>query len=145
VTVTTVADPLLSAGLLDEDPPHGFGSGGEEVAPAIPVLGRLPIHQAKIGLVDQRRGLERLAGFLTGHLGGRQAAQRVVDQREELLGGLRVALLDCREDAGDVVHQRSPGATTSARTPAPSANGLGVRAGRGHAPDSSLTAPHPDR
>ena len=35
---------------------------------------------------------------------GRQPAQLVVDQRQELLGGVRIALLDGGQDAGDFVH-----------------------------------------
>ena len=49
--------------------------------------------------------LQRLAGLLLGQLLGRQLAQLVVDQRQELLGRLRVALLDGREDAGHVGHR----------------------------------------
>ena len=29
----------LAAGVLDQNPPHGFGGGGKEVATAIPMLG----------------------------------------------------------------------------------------------------------
>ena len=56
--------------------------------------------------MDQGGGLERLAGLLLRQLLGGQLAQLVVDQRQELLGRLRVALLDGREDAGHVVHHR---------------------------------------
>jgi hypothetical protein len=43
--------------------------------------------------VDQGRGLERLAGRLLGQSVGRELAQLIVDQRQELLGGVGVALL----------------------------------------------------
>ena len=77
-----------------------------------------PSDQPQVGLVDQGRGLERLAGLLLGQLLGRQLAQLVVDQRQELLGGVRVALLDGRQDAGDVVHGRAAAGTmTRGRTP----------------------------
>ena len=56
------------------------------------------VHQPQVRLVDQGRGLERLAGLLLGQLLGGQLAQLVVDQRQELLGRLGVALLDGRED-----------------------------------------------
>ena len=58
--------------------------------------------------MDQGRGLERLARLLLGQPLGGQLAQLVVDQRQELLGRLGVALLDGREDAGDVVHREPP-------------------------------------
>ena len=63
--------------------------------------------------MDQGRGLERLPGLLLGQPLRGQLAQLVVDQRQQLLGGLRVALLDGREDAGHVIHRR--------RRPGPSA------------------------
>ena len=66
----------------------------------------LSVHQAEIRLVHQGRRLERLAGPLLGQLPRGQPAQLVVDQRQELVGGLRVALLDRPEDMRDVVHWR---------------------------------------
>ena len=45
-------------------------------------------HQPQVSLVDQGRGLEGLAGLLLGQLLRGQLAELVVDQREELLGGL---------------------------------------------------------
>ena len=60
--------------------------------------------EPEVRLVDQGGGLERLAGLLLGQPLGGELAQLVVDQRQELLGGLGVALLDGREDAGHVGH-----------------------------------------
>ena len=68
----------------------------------------LGIDQPQVRLVDQGRGLERLAGLLLGQPLGGQLAQLVVDQRQQLLGGLGVALLDGREDPGHFVHRRRP-------------------------------------
>jgi hypothetical protein len=45
------------------------------------------------------------AGLLLSESLGRQLAQLVIHQRKELLGGLRVALIDRAQDAGDVAHQ----------------------------------------
>ena len=69
----------------------------------------LAVDQPQVRLVDQGRGLERLARLLLGQLARRQLAQLVVDQRQELLGGLRVALLDGGEDARDVAHHQTSG------------------------------------
>jgi hypothetical protein len=44
--------------------------------------------------MDQGCGLERLAWLLLRQLQSGQLAQLVVDQRQELLGGVRVALFD---------------------------------------------------
>ena len=93
----------LAAGVVDQDEAHGLGGGGEEVA----ATRELAIaDEPQVRLMDQGRGVERLARLLLGQLLGRQLAQLVVDQGQELLGGLRVALLDGRQDAGYVVHRR---------------------------------------
>jgi hypothetical protein len=81
--------------------------------------------------VDQGRGLEGLAGFFAGQPLRRQLAQLVVDERQELLGGARVALLDGRQDAGDIAHWwhrkgESLGGTTSPTSVRGSAAGLRV-------------------
>ena len=66
-----MAEALLASGVLDENAPHPFGGGGKEMSPAVPVLRLLLIHEPEIGLVNQRRGLERLAwGFAGQPLGG---------------------------------------------------------------------------
>ena len=49
---------------------------------------------------------EGVPGVLRGHPRGREFSQLVVDQRQQLIGRLAVALLDGREDAGDVAHHR---------------------------------------
>ena len=54
--------------------------------------------------MDQGGSLERLTGLLLGHLRSRQPSQLVVNQRQKLLGRLRIALLDGTEDSGDVGH-----------------------------------------
>jgi hypothetical protein len=45
-----------------------------------------------------------LAGRFLDQLLGGQLAELVVDQRQELLGGVRVALLDGGQDLGNVTH-----------------------------------------
>jgi hypothetical protein len=97
--------PPLAPGLVDEDAAHGLGGGGEEVAPAVPVLDLVHVHQPEVRLVDQGGGLEGLARLLLGQLLRRQPAQLLVDQ-QQLVGGARVALLDGRQDARDLTHRR---------------------------------------
>src|SRR5262245_35938207 len=96
----------LATGAIDEDPAHGLGRSGEEVAPAVPPPGLLGIDQPEIRLVHQRGRLERLAGPLLGQPLGRQLAELVVDQREQLLARPRLPVFDGREDASDVVRRR---------------------------------------
>jgi hypothetical protein len=94
-----------AAGILHEDLPHGLG-GGEEVAAAVPVL-RLPgVHQPQVCLMHQGGGLERLPRLLLGQPLRRQLPQLVVDQRQELPGGVRVTLFDCGQDVGHLHHRR---------------------------------------
>jgi hypothetical protein len=54
--------------------------------------------------MDQGGGLERLARRLLDQLLCRKLAQLVVDERQELLSGVGVAVLDGGQDAGDVGH-----------------------------------------
>ena len=56
------------------------------MASAIPVLGFLRVDQPDVRLMDEWRGLERLAGLLLGHFLSRQFSQLIVEQRQELLG-----------------------------------------------------------
>ena len=71
---------------------------------AVPGLAAIVPDQPQIGLMNQGRRLQRLARFLAGEPLGRELAQLAVDQRQELLDGPGVALVDRLEDAGDLVH-----------------------------------------
>jgi hypothetical protein len=57
--------------------------------------------------MDEGSGLECLAGFFLGHLLGRQPAEFVIDERQKLIGSLRVALLDGVQHLCDINHNRS--------------------------------------
>jgi hypothetical protein len=102
--VAAVFATLLVAGLLNENPPHGLGRRGEKVPAMVPVLIGDLAGQPQLGLVNQRGGLKRLAGFLAGHPSGGQFTKLVVDQGQKLAGGVRIAGLDRLEDTGDVSH-----------------------------------------
>jgi hypothetical protein len=58
--------------------------------------------------MNQVGGLERLTRRLLGELLGRQLAQFVIDQRQQLLAGVRIALLDGGQDARDFTHWSYP-------------------------------------
>jgi len=45
-----------------------------------------------------------VAGGLVGHLQRRELAQLLIDQRQQFIGGMGVALLDAIEDAGHIAH-----------------------------------------
>jgi hypothetical protein len=76
------------------------------MAPAAPPLRRGAAGQAQVGLVDQRRGVERLAGLLPRQPLGRQPAQLVIHQRQQLAGGGRVTLLGGAQDPAGIAHER---------------------------------------
>src|SRR5262245_37802915 len=91
----------LTPGWAAPSPPKGRG---ESVSSPSCEGGGRGGHQAQIGLVDQGRRLERLAGFLVGKSLGRELAEFIVNQRQELLRGGGIALLDGGEHACDVGH-----------------------------------------
>ena len=91
----TVLQPLLAPRVLDEDAPHGLGRGGEEMPTAVPIARGLT-GQTQVCFVDQRSGAECLARLLLRQSPRGQAAQVVIDQRQKLAGGLRIAVLDGR-------------------------------------------------
>src|SRR6266567_4105065 len=95
---------FLAPGTFDKDSAHGLCGGGEEVAAAVPVLNLLQVHESNVGLMDQTCGLERLSWFLLCQLDRCQLAQLVIDQRQELAGGVWIALLDGGQDVRDVAH-----------------------------------------
>ena len=105
--VATVPDTFLPAGLLHQNPPHRLRGRGEEMSPRIPMLDVVDIHQPDICLVYEGRGLKCLPRPFLCHLLGRQSAQLAVDQREQFLGCLAIALLDGGQDSRNVGHLTS--------------------------------------
>ena len=97
-------ETLFVARLVDQNPPHGLGRRPKEVPSAIPMLDLLSIYQSQIGLVDQRRGLERLARLFVSQFRGGQFTQFFVNQGKEVFGSLGVALFDGRQDEGHIAH-----------------------------------------
>ena len=79
--VATALEPLVLAGLLNEDSPHGLSHRGEELTSTIPTLRLLGIDEPDVGLMHQRRGLQRLPRLFFPQLLGGQLAQLVVDRR----------------------------------------------------------------
>jgi hypothetical protein len=111
--VAAVLLGLLATCLIDADVPHGGGGRGEKMT-AVVVAALVPLaDEPQVGFMDQGRGGERLARPVTSHLQSRQPAQLVVDQRQQLLRGGGIALLDGGQDLRDVRHDEErtwPGA-----------------------------------
>ena len=93
-------------GEFDQDASHRLCGGREEVPAAVPVLFLVFADQPQVRLVDQGGGLERLPRRFPGKLLCGQFAQFVVDQGQELAGGVRVALIDGGQDSGNLAHRR---------------------------------------
>src|SRR5262249_27422032 len=110
-TARPALQALLGAGGVHEDAAHGLARSGEEVAAAVPPRLRRGAHQTQVRLMDQGRRFERWTGLLLRQSRRRELAQLVVDQRQELGGGGRVALLDGGQDTCDLAHEveASPG------------------------------------
>jgi len=106
----TMSDALLAARVLDKDAPHRLSRRGEEVAATVPTLGLLGIDEPNVRFMDQCRCLERLPRLFPGQLVRRQLAQLIIDQRQQPLGGVCVALLDGGQDSGDIAHGQPVGA-----------------------------------
>ncbi len=87
---------------IDEDPPHGFSRGSKKMTAVLK-----PVRIAgepQPGFVNERGGLQGLAGQFVGHLVSRQPAQLLVDFGQEFLTGPRVPVLEGLEQARDVGH-----------------------------------------
>jgi hypothetical protein len=55
--------------------------------------------------MNEGRCLEAVSGSFPRQFRGREAAQFVIDERKQFIGGLGVALLNSVEDASDVAHR----------------------------------------
>ena len=94
---------LLPAGGINENVVHRLNGRSRGNEPAL--LCCLAIAaQPKPGFMDQRGGLKCLSGSFVSHFGCGQPAQFFINQREQFLGGHRVAMLHALEDACDVAH-----------------------------------------
>src|SRR6185312_2061842 len=100
---------IAVAGMVHQDAADEMGREGEEMGPARPLETRLSA-QAKVGLVDHRRGLERMAAPLLAKLARSDLAQLVIDQGENphrrLLVAFTPSLKKLRD--GSVGHKLRP-------------------------------------
>jgi hypothetical protein len=107
------ATASLAESVLDDDAAHGLACSSEEMATGVPVLFAFLANQSQIGFVDESRSLQRLAVFLLSQLLGSKLAQFVINQRQELLAGVRLTALDGGQDSGHVIQRLPPKARKS--------------------------------
>ena len=80
----------MMLGMIDQNLAHQVGRDAEELRAAGALHLRL-VHQPQVGLVDQRRRLQRVVRPLAADIGGREAAQFAVDERHQFAQCLLVA------------------------------------------------------
>ncbi len=101
-----MARRLFLACAIDQYMPHGFGRSVKKMALALPLL-LDTASEFQPGFVDQRGGLQGLSWRLMRQLLCREPAQFIVDQRQELIGCLRIALSRKSENSCYFAHVRS--------------------------------------
>src|SRR5215471_11322735 len=106
----------LAPGLVDEDAPHGFRGGAEEMGPATPrrLVGS---RQLEPGFMHQGGRLQSLPRRFLGQFGRGELAQLIVNQGQQLFGRTGIALFQRLQNARDVIH----GASAPTPTPCSSA------------------------
>ena len=98
---TRVTPEMVRPSQIDEDPAHDLGGCSEEMRPVLPV-GTLGIHQMKVGLVHQRRGLERMSPTLVPHVPAGNTAKLVVDQGRQAIERRLVAATPRADEGGNL-------------------------------------------
>ena len=93
---------VMTSGMLDQDTAHQLRGDCEEMGPILP-LHPLVIHQADVGLIDQRACLKVVFGALASHVPVRQAPQFRIDDRRELVEGELVSGTPGAEQLADIV------------------------------------------
>ena len=100
---------MTPPGVVDEDPADDLRRNAEEVRPVPPI--DLPlIYQPQVGLMNQRRGLERVSGAFMTQLPSSDATQLRIDQWQQPVEGLSIAptpIIEQRRDVWRVRHPRS--------------------------------------
>ena len=94
-------DPRARPRVIDQDPPHRLGGDGEE---AIAIGGgKLALPQkAKIDLMNEGGGRERVIGRLSPELSPRDVTKLVVHEGHELLERIAIACAPPRKTLGDL-------------------------------------------
>ena len=106
-TIAPTFQARPTAGIVDKNPSHGFGGRREEMPSIIPLWIARCARQPQVRFVHQHRRLQRLAWLFLGELLGGKFTKLVVHQGQQLLGGLRIAMVDGVQDSGDFVHAAS--------------------------------------
>jgi hypothetical protein len=93
---------VMTSCMLDQNTAHQLRGYGEEMGPILP-LHPLVIHEADVGLIDQRACLKVVVGALASHVPVRQPAELPVDDRRQLVEGELVSVAPGTEELADIV------------------------------------------
>ena len=96
----------FAPGIINENAAHAFSRGAEEMRAVLPGL-VWRAHQAQPRLMNQRGGLQCVPGGLTCHAMRRQLSQLFVNERQQFLSSLGVALVNAVENLCDVAYPRT--------------------------------------
>ena len=76
---------------------------------ALPAGNGLALDKPQIRFVHERRGLQGLSRLLVNEFGGGQFSQLVVNERQKLIGGFWIALIDRGQKLCYFAHGNAPG------------------------------------
>jgi hypothetical protein len=79
----------LAARVIDQDPPHHLRGHAKEVGPAFEVDAAL-LDEPEVRLVNERRGLQRVAVPLTAKLPGGNSTQLGIDHWQQGFEGVAI-------------------------------------------------------
>jgi hypothetical protein len=99
-----VSTPLLRrprSSRIDEYPPHRLSGDGHEVGPVLPV-DRSDVDQTQVGLVHERRRLQRMVGTLPLHEPVGKTPKLAIEVRRQAVEGASIARAPGAEEQGDV-------------------------------------------
>src|ERR1700690_44878 len=94
----------MPTGIVDQYPAHELRGNPEEMTAVLPLL--LLIDQLQIGLVDQGGGLQSMVRTLMPQISSSHAAQFLVKQRDQLIGGVIVASLHALKQQSHIFRVR---------------------------------------
>ena len=92
---------MSRARVVHEDAPHNASGYREEMRAVMPLNG-LPVNQPDICLVDERRRLETVPDALSRHTASRDPVELLIDERNQPLEGVLVAVSPPEEQPGDL-------------------------------------------
>src|SRR4026207_2405351 len=86
--------------MIDEHAPHHLRRDPEELCAILP--GRALIDESQIGLIDQRRRLQRVIPPFASQVGGSPPVELVVHDWYQLVSRTDIAVAPCTQQSGHV-------------------------------------------